>query len=140
MGAQRDTDLILRFYDMRREPRLREARSFMLGRFKATTVDQLNEQCPPGSEENAYFRQVVSFWDMVGAIAFREIEDMDLLFETTGEITAVWEKIRAIIPELRKAFKSPAFLRNLEKLASAREKFLEKHAPEYLEGLRERLS
>lgn len=140
MSAQRDSDLILRFYDMRREPRLREARSFMLGQFKAKTMGELNEQCPPGSEENAFFRQVVGYWDMIGAIALREIEDMELFFETNGEITAVWEKIRELVPGLREAFQSPAFLRNVEKLANEREKYLERVAPGYLEGLRKRLS
>ncbi len=72
MSKPEDADLILRFYELRRESRLREARSFLLGRFRAKNLQELNDLCPPGSEENAYFRQVLTYWDMVSAIVKRE--------------------------------------------------------------------
>ena len=35
MGQYQDAQMILQFYELRRESRLREARTFVLGRFKA---------------------------------------------------------------------------------------------------------
>lgn len=139
MSQDRDAKLILQFYELRRESRLREARSFVVGRFRAKTVQEFNELCPPGSEENAFFRQVLTYWDMVSAIVKRDLVDKELFFETNGELTPVWEKVKHLVPELREAFKNPTFLKNLEDVAAEREAYLNQHAPGYLEALRERL-
>ncbi len=139
MSQYQDAQMILQFYELRRESRLREARSFVLGRFKAKNVAELHELCPPGSEENAFFRQVLTYWDMVSAIVKRDILEKELFFETNGEITAVWEKVRHLIPELRAEFNNEAFLENLEEVATLREAYLNVKAPGYLKSLRERL-
>ena len=139
MSQFQDAQMILQFYELRRESRLREARSFVLGRFKAKTVAELHELCPPGSEENAFFRQVLTYWDMVSAIVKRDVLEKELFFETNGEITAVWEKVRHLIPELRSEFNNEAFLENLEEVAMSREAYLNAKAPGYLKSLRERL-
>ena len=139
MSQFQDAQMILQFYELRRESRLREARSFVLGRFKAKNVQELHELCPPGSEENASFRQVLTYWDMVSAIVKRDTLEKELFFETNGELTAVWEKVRHLIPELRVEFGNPAFLENLEEVAEMREAYLNVKAPGYLKGLRERL-
>lgn len=139
MSHHHDAELILQFYELRREARLRDARSFVLGRFKASTVKEFNDLCPPGSEENAYVRQVVSYWDMVCAIVSRHLVDKELFFETNGELTVVWEKIKTVLPELRESFNNPMFLRNVEAIAKEREAYLQQHSPGYLEALRERL-
>lgn len=139
MSQYQDAQMILQFYELRRESRLREARSFVLGRFKAKNVAELHELCPPGSEENAFFRQVLTYWDMVSAIVKRDILEKELFFETNGEITAVWEKVKHLIPELRAEFNNEAFLENLEEVATLREAYLNVKAPGYLKSLRERL-
>ena len=139
MSHHHDAELIIRFYELRREPRLREARAFMLGRFRAKDARELNELCPPGSDENAYFRQVISYWDMIAAIVKRHLVDKELFFETNGEITAVWEKVKHLVPELRESFKNPNFLANFEEVAKQREAYLEEKSPGYLESLRLRL-
>lgn len=139
MSQFQDAQMILQFYELRRESRLREARAFVLGRFKAKNVKELHELCPPGSEENASFRQVLTYWDMVSAIVKRDTLEKELFFETNGELTAVWEKVRHLVPELRVEFGNPAFLENLEEVAEMREAYLNAKAPGYLKGLRERL-
>lgn len=139
MSEYEGAQIILQFYDLRRESRLREARAFVLGRFRAKDVAELHELCPPGSEENAFFRQVLTYWDMVSTIVKRGVVDEELFFETNGEITAVWEKVKHLIPGLRDEFKNPSFLENLQAMAEAREAFLAKKAPDYLESLRGRL-
>jgi len=139
MSQYQDAQMILQFYELRRESRLREARSFVLGRFKAKNVAELHELCPPGSEENAFFRQVLTYWDMVSAIVKRDVLEKELFFETNGEITAVWEKVRHLIPELRNEFDNQAFLENLEEVATLREAYLHVKAPGYLKSLRESL-
>ena len=48
-----DVNLILKLYDLRREPRLREARRWFTGSFKARTLDDFNALCPAGVCEGA---------------------------------------------------------------------------------------
>ena len=139
MNQYQDAQMILQFYEWRRESRLREARAFVLGRFKAKNAEELHELCPPGSEENAFFRQVLTYWDMVSAIVKRDVVEKELFYETNGEITAVWEKVRHLIPELRTEFGNPAFLESLEEVAKLREAYLDVKAPGYLKSLRESL-
>lgn len=140
MSQFQDAQVILQIYELRREPRLRDARAFMLGRFKAKNTADLHEQYPAGTEENASFRQVLSYWDMISAIVKRDVVEKELFFETNGEITVVWEKVKHLVPELRKEFHNPAFLENLEEVATSREAYLNAKAPEYLKALRERLA
>jgi len=139
MNQYQDAQMILQFYELRRESRLREARAFVLGRFKAKNAEELHELCPPGSEEDAFFRQVLTYWDMVSAIVKRDVLEKELFYETNGEITAVWEKVKHLIPELRTEFGNQAFLENLEEVAKLREAYLDVKAPGYLKSLRERL-
>ena len=139
MSQYQDAELILHFYELRREPRLRDARAFMAGAFKASDMAHLNQLCPPGSDENAYFRQVTSYWDMVCAIVKRHLVDKELFFETNGELTVVWEKVRHLIPEMREALGSPQYLANFELVAGEREAYLEQKTPGYLTALRKRL-
>jgi hypothetical protein len=139
MSQIQDAQLILQFYELRREPRFREARAFMASRFKARTLQELNEICPPGSDENAYFRQVTSYWDMIASIVKRHLVDKELFFETNGEITVVWERIRPLVPALREAWVSPRFLSNLEQIALEREAYVEEKAPGSLAAMRKRL-
>ena len=139
MSQYQDAQMILQFYELRRESRLREARAFVLGRFKAKNVAELHELCPPGSEENAFFRQVLTYWDMVSAIVKRDVLEKELFYETNGEITAVWEKVKHLIPELRTEFGNQAFLENFEEVAKLHEAYLNVKVPGYLKSLRERL-
>ena len=137
-ATQQDAQLILQFYEMRREPRMRQARSFMAGTFKAASFDEYLKLCPMGSEENASFRQVTTYWDMVAAIVKRGLVDLELFFETNGEITLVWEKCKRVVPEIRERFKQPLFLASLEELAGKREAWLKETMPGYLEAMRQR--
>lgn len=139
MSQYQDAQLILHFYELRREPRLREARAFIAGRFKAKDLEQLNNLCPPGSDENAYFRQVTSYWDMVCAIVKRRLVDKELFFETNGELTVVWEKVRQLVPGMRETTGNPQYLANFELIADEREAYLEQKTPGYLASLRQRL-
>jgi hypothetical protein len=139
MSQYQDAQLILHFYELRREARLRDARAFMGGKFKAKDMEQLNQLCPPGSDENAFFRQVTSYWDMVCSIVKRHLVDKELFFETNGELTVVWEKIRQLVPSLREAYGNPQFLANMELVAGEREAYLQQKTPGYLAALRKRL-
>jgi hypothetical protein len=125
--------LLLQIYDMRREEKLRRARAWLLPNFAATTVKEFSELYPAGSEPNAHFRQVVSYWDMVAAIVNRGMLDEDLFFETTGEAMLTWLRVKDVALQMREARKNPLYLKNLEMLAERQEQWMATRAPAAME-------
>jgi hypothetical protein len=112
-----DANLILRLYELRREPKMRHAREWFLTDFRAATPEDADALCPPGSEHHAYFRMVVTYWDMAASFVVSGVLNPDLFFESNQEMLAVWEKIRLLVPAWRARFKHPYLAHNLEKAA-----------------------
>jgi hypothetical protein len=131
-----NAQLLLQIYDLRREEKLRKARAWILPSFAASSMKEFAELYPAGTEHNAYFRQVLTYWDMVAAIVNRGMIDEDLFFETTTEAMLTWLRVREVALEMRAARKNPLYMRNLETLADKQEKWLATRAPEGLEEMR----
>jgi hypothetical protein len=62
-----EANLLLRLYELRREERLRKAREWFIKNFHASTMEEFQKLCPLNSEENAFYRMVVSYWDMAAS-------------------------------------------------------------------------
>jgi len=122
-------NLLLRLYELRREPRLRQARGWFVDHFHLTSPEEMMKKYPPGSEENTNIRMTVSYWDMVASIVNRGLIDDELFFESSGEAWLVWDRVRAIAPAWREAFKNPLIFAHLEELAKRLEAWREKRAP-----------
>lgn len=126
-----DANLILRLYELRREPRLRQARSWFMSSFRASTVEEYQRLCPPGSEENASFRMMVTYWDMAASFVASGALHAELFYENNQELLWVWERLRDLLPEARTLGKNPIQFRSLEKVAKGHIAWLQKNAPEY---------
>ncbi len=131
-ATAQDAELILKMYDLRREKTLREARAWFAGKFEAQTVEQMRKQCPPGSQEDAYFRMVISYWDMIGGLVYHKTVNEDLFFETNREFLGVWRKAQPIIEELRKARTNPKLYENLEYLVRTYNLWADKQQPKQM--------
>jgi hypothetical protein len=129
-------NLMLRLYEDRREPRLREAREWFSANFHVKTAEDLTRVCPPGSQANVYMRMVLGYWEMVASIVNRGLIDEDLFFENTGEQWAVWEQVKPVIGAWRAMFSSPKFLGNLEEQSKRLEAWREKRNPGSNEAIR----
>src|SRR5229473_2513689 len=109
-----DVNLILKLYDMRREEKLRAARAWFSKSFKVKTVAEMNELCPVGSENNAFARQVTTYWDMVASFVLAGVLNQELFFQSGRELLFVWTRVQPVIEELRKTYKDPNYWKNLE--------------------------
>ena len=127
-----DVKLILHLYELRREEKLREARKWF-AKFNARTFAEKNELCPPGSGEDAYFRMVVTYWDMVASFITSGVLHQELFLHSGGELLFVWEKIRDIVPEWRTAFGNPNIAGNLEKVSQGAIEFMNRGNPKAYE-------
>ena len=134
-----DVNLILRLYELRREDKMRQARNWFANSFTARTLDELNALCPPGSEPNAYFRMVISYWDMAASFITSGVLNERLFFQSGRELLFVWEKVRDIVPQVRAAHKDDFILKNLETVANSFIKWMEGQAPEAYNAYKNRL-
>lgn len=135
-GTYDDAHLILKLYDLRREDRMRTARKWMMSQAPFATREQFLTACPPGSEENASFRMVTSYWEMASAFIVDGILNAELVFRSNNnELVLVWERVRRIVRETREAQKNPLYLKSLEEVAGRFIEFLQKNAPGYYENV-----
>ena len=114
-----DVNLILKLYDMRREERLREARKWFNGSFKVKTLEDFTKLCPPGSEPNASYRMVTTYWEMVASFITSGVLDPELFYQSGRELLFVWERVRDIVPAIRESSATPREMKNLEDAATA---------------------
>jgi hypothetical protein len=122
-------NLMLRLYDIRREPRLREAREWMFAHFAPNSLDDLAKICPPGSKENASVRMVISYWEMVAGIVNRGLIEEEFFFENSGEQWFIWERLKPIVGTMRERYKNPRSYAQLEEHVRRLEAWREKNAP-----------
>ena len=125
-----DVNLILQLYDLRREEKLRKAREWFGWSFKVQTLDELNALCPPGSDENAYYRMVISYWEMVASFITSEVLNQELFFQSGRELLFVWERICGLLPHVREMAKDPALFQNLEKVALSYIQWMNANSPD----------
>jgi len=124
-----DVNLVLRLYEMRREERLREARRWFAASFKVKTLDDFTKLCPPGSDANASFRMVSTYWEMVASFLTSGVLNAELFYQSGRELLFTWERVRDIVPAIREGNKHPRELKNLEDAATAYIGWWNSHAP-----------
>ena len=131
MGKQADADLILKLYDLRREPVMREARNWFFT-FNPTSVAEYMETMM--GPQSGYVRMVISYWEMAATLVNNGGLDEQMFNEANGEHLFVFAKIEPILVELRQTWNQPDMLKNFELLV--------RRVPnnkEILEGIRERI-
>ncbi len=111
-----DANLILRLYEMRREDRMREARAWFTAHFRPKKWEELATLVAPGSSENASFRMVISYWDMVAGFIVSGVLNKELFFQSGRELLVVFERMRVVLPGIRAAYQDPSYLANLERV------------------------
>jgi hypothetical protein len=124
-----DARLILSLYETRREERLRKARAWFAGSFKPRSLEDFAALCPPGSDENASYRMVTTYWEMVASFVTSGVLSQELFFQSGRELLLVWERLREILPALREKNKDPFAFTNLEAVATGYIEYLDRRAP-----------
>jgi hypothetical protein len=130
--AYDDANLILRLYNLRREEKLRAARKWFAAIPAFASREQWLITCPAGSDENAYYRMVTTYWEMAASLVVTGVLNAELFYRANNlELLLMWEKVKRMIPEVRKT--NPMSLRQVEEVAEGFIRFLNEHAPGYYE-------
>jgi hypothetical protein len=134
-----DANLLLRLYEIRRETKMREARAWFVANFKPKSLADVQELCPPGSENNARMRMVLSYWDMAASFITAGVLNPELFFANNREMLLIWVRVRNLIPEMRAAYKDPANSENLEAVGQQYIAYLERTSPGAFEAFKARV-
>lgn len=120
-----DADLVLKLYDLRREPVMRQSRQVMAD-FLPRSFADVQAVLQPTHPHNAAYRQVSSYFEMAYGMARHGIVNADYLAENTGEGLLLFAKLQPFLAELRGAT-SPFAFQNAEWLlqnsAAAQQRF-----------------
>lgn len=122
MSKQAEADLILKLYDLRREPTMREARNWFFTFNPRSAEDFLDVLT---SDKSGYYRMVVSYWDMAASLVNNGAIDAQMFNDANGEHVFVYAKVEPFLAELR-AQGNPLYLVQLEKLVKEMPNFEER--------------
>ena len=103
------------------------------------SFEEFQALCPPGSEPNASYRMVTTYWEMVASFLTSGVVNQELFFQTGRELLVTWERVREIVPLVRAANKNPLELRNLELAAQAYAEWWHERAPGAYEAFSKRI-
>jgi hypothetical protein len=93
IATHNDADIILKLYDLRREEVLRKARHWVVFEFNPNTPEEFLAVLQGGdSQENAYFRQVISYWEMAASLVIHGAVKSDLYLDSNGEGIFIFAK------------------------------------------------
>lgn len=112
-----DADLVLRLYEMRREPVMRESRAAINGQFWPKSWEDVQAITKSDHPLNPAFRQTSSYWEMVFSMARHGIVNADYLAENTVEGFFLWSKMAPYVERYRKDISTLGF-RNVEWMAT----------------------
>jgi hypothetical protein len=116
LATSTDAELILKLYELRREETMRTARHFVIFDFKPGNFEEfLGLQRDYSRPENAYWRQVITYWEMAHSFVLRGAIDADLFFDTQGEGILIYARYQAFHEEYQRTVGTP-FMRQTAEL------------------------
>jgi hypothetical protein len=128
LGRKQDEGaLLLKLYEIRREEEFRKARQWFDTEFAPQSAKDIIDILRGGFSKSAYFRMVLTYWEMVAALVDYGSIDADLLHATNVEHLRYYAKIEPFIAEVREVAGAD-FLLQLEKLVKTAPKFEERLA------------
>jgi hypothetical protein len=77
--AIKQAELILKLYELRREPVMRSARSYVGGEFLPRSFEDFLAITSARDQHTAYVLQVYGYWDMIAAMVFHGALDESLV-------------------------------------------------------------
>jgi hypothetical protein len=109
----------MKLYDLRREAEMRKARDFVNFQFQPKGADDVIKLIQAlGTQENAWARQVFSFWENAASLVLNDVVHPGLFFAWNGEMVFVYAKFKPFLKDVRQAMENPTFFAGVEKAVS----------------------
>ena len=114
-----DAEIVMKLYDLRRETEIRKARDWY-GNADFSSWESVQKFAMSwGTQENAWFRQILTYWENAATLVLHETVHEGLFFDWNGEMIFVYVKIKPYIKQLRQMTGSDEFLAKTEKLLNS---------------------
>ena len=110
-SAYESADLLLKLYELRREPTMRQARQWF-ATFHPQSADDISKVL--GSEHSAYFRMVTSFWDMAASFVNNGAIDEKMFNDANGEQIFIFARLQPFLNDYRAKTGQTHYLSQLE--------------------------
>lgn len=115
-----DARVVMQLYDLRREAEMRKARHFFASEFNPQSLDDvLKIGMAFGTQQNAWFRQLLTYWENAATLVLRGAVHPGLFMDWNHEIVFTYVKLKPFLAAIRKHFESPEFMANTEKLLNS---------------------
>jgi hypothetical protein len=109
LATPADAEIILKLYELRTEATMRQARAWIGGEFWPTTAEEVFAVANnPADPHNAWFRQVITYWEMAAAMVLHGAVSAELFVDSNGEGFFLLAKFAPILEAVRE--KMPGFL------------------------------
>ena len=105
-------DLLMKLYDLRREPAMREARAWFAADFNPATFEEVQQALRgPMSPQ---FRMVTSYWDMAASFVNNGAIDEQMFNDANAEQFVVFAKVEPFVTAYRAAAGAAPFVPQTE--------------------------
>jgi len=114
-----DAQILLRLYELRREPEMRKARNWWFNDFWPNNADDfLKVAWAMGTQENNWLRQVSGYWGMTASLVLQGAlsEELFLRPSSSGEMFVMFGKVHPFIKDLREKLGDPEVFLDVEKV------------------------
>jgi hypothetical protein len=105
-----DADLVIKLYDLRREPVMRESRGAINRDFWPKTFDDVLAVRKGDHPLNAPFRQTHTYWEMVYGMAKYGIIHADFMMESCSEGIYLFARMEPFVEQYREKIDARAFM------------------------------
>jgi hypothetical protein len=110
---QKDVELLLKLFELRREEGIRRARRWYFTEFNPQSANDIVVLLASGHDGSAYYRMITSYWDMAASFVNNGGIDQKMFLDANGEHVAVFSKIEPFIEEVRRTIGLPDYLSHL---------------------------
>jgi hypothetical protein len=115
LATPADAEIILKLYQLRTETVMRQARAWIGGEFWPQTLDEFLAVAEnPADPHNAWFRQVITYWEMAAAMVLHGAVSAELFVDSNGEGFFLLAKFAHILDAIRE--RNPVFMSKTSEL------------------------
>lgn len=104
-----DADLVLKIYDLRREPVMRESRDAINKEYWPRNEADALAVLQPDNPLNRGYRQTSTYWEMVYGMARHGVMHAEFLMQNNGEGLLLFARVEPFLAALRNASNPRAF-------------------------------
>ena len=111
--------VMLKLYELRTEPALRQARAWFAFEFHPGTAREVLATWLGPGHESAPYRMVTTYWDMAASLVVQGAIPSEMFNAANTEHIALYAKLRPFLPEVRAATGYADYLRHVEQVVAS---------------------